>query len=81
MQMLSVLTRHTCRARDTNCYKLVSFFAEGVCMSECAASAQGPNFTFPSIFYFIWKSKLSLLEVTIVVIFVTFGKMSFDFSV
>ena len=28
-------------------------FAGGVCMSECAASAQGPNFTSLSIFHFI----------------------------
>ena len=28
-------------------------FAGGVCMSECTASAQGPNFTSPSIFHFI----------------------------
>ena len=29
-------------------------FIGGVCMSECAASAQGPNFTAPTIFHFIY---------------------------
>ena len=46
-------------------------FTGGVCMSECAAYAQGPNFTSPTIFHFIYKSKLLLLKVAIVVIAVT----------
>ena len=50
-------------------------------MSECAASAQGPNFTSPTIFHFIYNSKLLLLKVAIVGILATFGEISFDFSV
>ena len=50
-------------------------------MSECAASAQGSKFPSPTIFHFIYKSKLLLFKVAIVVILAPFGEMCFDFSV
>ena len=64
---------------------ITNFYHGGVCISEYAASAQGPNLTSPTIFHFIYKSKLLLLQVAIlvaiVVILANFGEMCSDFSV